>query len=258
MTTHFHQTIKRRREELGWTHAEAARRCGISMESYRDIEDYPEEIESYSLRDIEAMCQQFGMEVGQIEVIGLCSVHRDEYGAEMEEKTRMALKTMSKDAMDDKCGWAFVDDLLGHGKAAIYDWPLIQVLDVRRFLGSSQCCPDSEWDWVPAPMGHELKKASVLIQVAPERGWVFPQAGGGRPLTYWSQVRFEGDQNQATGRWTLFVALPQAPLTGQVEYRAEVWFIAPDAPIHLLVKGAKFELISSDQKTIRGLGLVLE
>jgi len=86
--------------------------------------------------------------------------------------------------------------------------------------------------------------------------WVENKAGGREnPFTgsrYVTVARFEREDNKWPNKaWSLIVDFDE-PLTQSRCVTAEVRFLAPDAPTHLLTTGSKFELYEGRQCVATG------
>ena len=96
----------------------------------------------------------------------------------------------------------------------------------------------------------------AIITVAEGADWGFPKAFSKEENTVWSRIRFDDDPNFKLGRWTLLMNLSKLPRQSTCE--VEVWLMAPDAPHYLLSPGAAFCLISSNERDVKGRGVVCE
>jgi hypothetical protein len=65
-------------------------------------------------------------------------------------------------------------------------------------------------------------------------------------------VRFEEDGNWQHGAWSLVVEWIRTFRQGQ-QTLAEVSFLAPDAPSHLLKPGSRFELLEGSRRVAKGI-----
>lgn len=86
------------------------------------------------------------------------------------------------------------------------------------------------------------RKAIAEIRIDPQKGWLLPTFGNKRPHRYWSHAHFEGDPTWETKIWTLIVDLDAPPDIRAGTVSATIYFMAEDAPQHLIKENAAFEL----------------
>jgi hypothetical protein len=93
-------------------------------------------------------------------------------------------------------------------------------------------------------------RAQTLISWTPpdEGGRSAPPAG---PV-YTTVCRFEEDENWPGQAWSLVIHF-RRPLRDQRHLHAEVEFLAPEAPSHLLRRGNRFELFEGRRKVAKGV-----
>jgi hypothetical protein len=101
-------------------------------------------------------------------------------------------------------------------------------------------------------------EAYAEISLEPNNIWNLSPAGTAHPLRYWAHLRSENDRRREPEFWTLFVELEAPPRAEQTIYSAKVFFMAPDAPHHLLQPGWNFELSVGDIIKARGVVKDLE
>ena len=102
-----------------------------------------------------------------------------------------------------------------------------------------------------------MKKRKALAEIAidPNRGWVLPSAWGQKKFHYQAHAHFEKDVTwgKGIGTWTLLVDLEKIPDANASSVNATVYFMAPEAPHHLLEEGAKFELLHGENHYTQGI-----
>ena len=105
----------------------------------------------------------------------------------------------------------------------------------------------------------KLRKALAEIQIDKNSCWHLPTFGSNRPYRYWAHGHFEGDASWDRELWTLIVDLDGPPDATAESVTATIYFMAPDAPHHLIQDGAKFELSCEDNIYTSGVvGRILE
>lgn len=91
-------------------------------------------------------------------------------------------------------------------------------------------------------MQNDFENPKVLAEITFRDGWNLTPAGTANPFRYWSHVHFEKDSNWGKELWTLFIELERTPEPSRRVHLAKVFFMAPEAPHHLLRAGHKFAL----------------
>jgi hypothetical protein len=106
-----------------------------------------------------------------------------------------------------------------------------------------------------APASKHFSQAIAEIAVDPKRGWVLPGFGSRKPdrFRYQAHAHFEKDETWGQRTWTLLVDLAKLPDADARSVEATVYFMAPDAPQHLLEAGAKFELLQGQNHYTHGV-----
>jgi len=97
------------------------------------------------------------------------------------------------------------------------------------------------------------RKAIAEIKIDKSRGWVLPTFGSNRPHRYWGHAHFEGDPSWKKELWTLIVDLDGPPDVQAENATATVFFMAQEAPQHLIQVGAKFDLSCEDNPYTSGV-----
>ncbi len=99
------------------------------------------------------------------------------------------------------------------------------------------------------------RRAIPDIAVDASKGWVLPTFGSDRPsqFRYWAHVHFEKDPARGERTWTLLVDLEKSPDAFVSKAEATVYFMARNAPEHLLEEGAKFELVCGESHCTNGV-----
>jgi hypothetical protein len=89
------------------------------------------------------------------------------------------------------------------------------------------------------------RKALAEIAIDPKRGWILPGFGTKKPdmIRFQAWVHFEKDEAWGKQTWTLLLDMPRMPEPTALSAEATVYFLADEAPHHLLEEGAKFELL---------------
>jgi len=105
-------------------------------------------------------------------------------------------------------------------------------------------------------MPHPIRNPAAIAEITFDQSWNLSPAGTSNPLRYWSHIHFENDPNWGKEHWTLFVELEKAPEPNQKTYIANVFFMAPTAPHHLLQPGHKFD--SCVGPMVKAYGVVRE
>lgn len=118
------------------------------------------------------------------------------------------------------------------------------VIDFQCVAQSSPISPET------TPM--KERRAQAEIALDPSRGWILPTFGS-KPLRYWAHVHFEKDETWGQRTWTLLVDLANEPDISAGSFEATVYFMAPNAPEHLLVERAKFELLCGENRYTHGV-----
>jgi hypothetical protein len=98
-----------------------------------------------------------------------------------------------------------------------------------------------------------MNRAIAFAEINFNQDWNLSPAGTDSNLRYWAHVHFENDPQWGKDLWTLFVELDAPPIKGQKLYRAKIYFVAPNAPDHLLRPERKFKLCVGETYKAKGV-----
>ena len=87
----------------------------------------------------------------------------------------------------------------------------------------------------------KTRRTLADIEIDGQRGWVLPSAGT-RPFRYWAWAHFATDPTWGQKTWTLWLDFDEQPDLAREKVTAVVYFVAPDAPHHVIEPGVDFAL----------------
>jgi len=140
---HFAKKIKARREELGLTDVEVAKRVGVSIHDYSDIEVQAKEVFLYpEIRSVKKICEE--LKVDFLELFEMQCSFCEEGKKYLEDYSLPRSKLVNKRRLEMGLSTAQIGDRVGFEESAINDmendpnyletWPIDYIKDLSRIL----------------------------------------------------------------------------------------------------------------------------